>query len=479
MTSSDLLAILPLVILAATAVALLLLIAFFRHHRLAAGLALFGLAAAFVALLALPPGLPRAVTPLLVWDSYAAFFTGLIVAAAFGVGVLSVGYLQHQPGESEEYYLLLVLATLGAAVLAASSHLASFFLGLEVLSISLYTLLAYLRDREVSIEAGVKYLILAGVSSAFLLFGMALVYAALGTMALSTLPAAAAQAADSPLLLAGVALLLVGIGFKLAVVPFHMWTADVYQGAPAPVTALVATVSKGAVLALLLRYFAAMGLLDVTPVLTGLVLIAMASMLVGNLLALRQTNVKRLLAYSSIAHLGYMLVAVLEGGQAGAEAVALYLVAYTITTLLAFGVLAVLSGPERDAEEMDDLRGLFWRRPWLAALMTAAMLSLAGIPLTVGFIGKFAVVSAGASAALWPVLGVLVIGSALGVYYYLRVVLAMLSERPAGEPAAAALPAMTLAGAITLAVLGLLLLGLGIYPAPLIDLIRRTVASLM
>jgi NADH-quinone oxidoreductase subunit N len=479
MTASDLLAILPLVILAATSVLLLLLIAFFRHHWLAAGMALLGLAAAFVALVALPPGSPRAVTPLLVWDSYAAFFTGLIVAAAFVVTVLSIGYLRHQPGDCEEYYLLLVLATLGAAVLAASSHLASFFLGLEVLSISLYTLLAYLRHREVSIEAGVKYLILAGVSSAFLLFGMALIYAALGTMALADLPAAAAQAADSPLLLAGMALLLVGVGFKLAIVPFHMWTADVYQGAPAPVTAFVATVSKGAVLALLLRFLAEMGVLDVWSLFIGLALIAVASILVGNLLALRQTNVKRLLAYSSIAHLGYMLIAVLAGGQDGASAVALYLVAYTVTTLLAFGILAVLSGPEHDAEEMDDLHGLFWRRPWLAALMTAAMLSLAGIPLTAGFVGKFVVVAAGASAALWVLLGVLVVGSALGVYYYLRVVLAMLSERPAGEPAAAAVPSLTMAGALTLAILGLLLLGLGVYPTPLIDLIERTVAAVL
>jgi NADH-quinone oxidoreductase subunit N len=479
MSTADILTILPLVVLAGTSVLLLLLISFFRHHLLIAAVAGLGLIAALVLLIVMPPGEAQQVTPLLVWDSYAAFFSGLIMVTTLAVAVLSHGYLRRLQGEHEEYYLLLVLAALGACVLTASSHLASFFLGIEILSVSLYTLQGYLRDREACIEAAVKYLVLAGVSSAFLLFGMALLYGATGTMALADLPAAVARVATDPLLLGGVALLLVGIGFKLAVVPFHMWTADVYQGAPAPVTALVATVSKGAVLALLMRYFAKMGLLDLGSVLTGLVLIAMASMLIGNLLALQQTNVKRLLAYSSIAHLGYMLVAVLASGQNGAAAVALYLVAYTVTLLIAFGVIAALSGSDGEAETMDDLRGLFWRRPWLAALMTAAMLSLAGIPLTVGFVGKFMVVGAGASAALWPLLVVLVIGSGLGLYYYLRVVVAMYSERPEGEPKAAAIPSLTVAGGVALAILGLLLLGLGVYPTPLIDLIERTVAAVL
>ncbi len=478
MTLTDLLALLPLVVVAGTAVLLLLLIAFYRHHLATVLLACLGLAAALGLLIATPAGSPRAVTPLLVWDSYAAFFSGLILATTLAVALLSYGYLARQPGRREEYYLLLVTAALGAAVLATSSHLASFFLGLEILSVALYALLAYLGDRPASVEAGLKYLVLAGVSSAMLLFGMALLYAQTGTMAFAELASEVHRLNASPLLLAGLGLLIVGIGFKLAVVPFHMWTADVYQGAPAPVTAFVATVSKGGVLALLLRLSAQAGLLDLPSVFVVLMLIAVLSMLAGNLLALRQGNLKRLLAYSSIAHLGYMLTALLAGGERAPAAVAFYLVAYSVTTLIALGVIAGLSGAEREAERIEDVRGLFWRRPWPAALLAAALLSLAGMPLTAGFVAKFVVVAAGAGAELWLPLGVLVLGSAISVYYYLRVVVAMAA--PAEEaPARESLPALPVAGGVTLAVLGLLLLALGIYPAPLLELIERAVASII
>ena len=226
-----------------------------------------------------------------------------------------------------------------------------------------------------------------------------------------------------PLLLTGLALTLTGFGFKLGLVPFHLWTPDVYEGAPAPVTAFVATVSKGAMFALLLRYFHGPGAKG--TVFVALSVVAVASMLVGNLLALLQDNVKRILAYSSIAHMGYVLVAFLAGGALAEQAVMFYLAAYFVTTLGALGIVTAISGAERDADRLTDYSGLFWRSPATAGVMTAMMLSLAGIPLTAGFLGKFYVVAAGASATVWWLVIALVVTSVIGLYYYLRVVVIM------------------------------------------------------
>src|SRR5690606_35499075 len=276
--------------------------------------------------------------------------------------------------------------------------------------------------------------------SAFLLFGIALVYAETGTLGFAAL-AAAAGSAPGLYCLSGVALLLAGIGFKLSVVPFHMWAPDVYEGAPAPVTAFLAVVSKCAVFALLLRYSLSAGAFGFTGLVAILSAIAVLSMLAGNLLALLQDNVKRILAYSSIAHLGYALVAFLAGGALAVEAVSIYLAMYAITTLGAFAVVAALSrsGAERDADRLEDYAGLFWMRPWLAAAFAAMLLSLAGIPLTLGFIGKFYAVASGVSASLWIPVGALVVGSVISLYYYLRIIVAMLRTAPAHPAPQAAL----------------------------------------
>lgn len=484
MSRTDLAAFLPFLILGADTVAVLLVAAFYRHHKLALLLTLAGLALAFVSLWSVAPLAPRQVTPLLIIDRYALFYIGLLLAASFAVSLLAYDYLEKQREKQrvrpEEFYILLLVATFGCAVLVASSHFVSFFLGLEVLSVSLFPLMAYLRLREKSIEAGIKYLILAATSTAFLLFGMALVYADTGTMQLDGL----ARLATRPLgiySLAGIALIVIGIGFKLAVVPFHMWTPDVYEGAPAPVSAFVATASKGAMVALLLRYFTAFGVTRYGSILLIFSLIAIASMIVGNLLALLQNNIKRILAYSSIAHLGYILVAFLAGGALAFEAVGFYLVAYFVTTLVAFGIVTVLSSAERDADQIEDYRGLFWRRPWLAGAFTATLLSLAGIPLTAGFVGKFYVLSAGVQATLWVPVIVLVVASTIGLFYYLRVIVALYSRPSAEEDAhpSFVLPALSLTGAAVLAVLVLLLVWFGVYPAPLITVIRAAVFKIV
>jgi NADH-quinone oxidoreductase subunit N len=480
-TFTDLIPLLPFIVLAATAVLSLLVIAFYRHHGLILGLTLVGLAVAFATLPFLDSGLPRQVTLLLIMDSYALFYIGLLLAASFAVCLLAYGYMKKQEGNHEELYLLLILATLGSAVLVASNHFVSFFLGLETLTVSLYGLIAYLRTTERSVEAGLKYLILAAVSSAFLLFGMALVYAELGTMTLSEVVSRLAGPAteQTVFLLTGLAMMVVGIGFKLAVVPFHMWTPDIYEGAPAPVTAFVATVSKGGMFALLLRYFVQIDVQAYGSVFLLFALIAIASMFAGNLLALLQSNVKRILAYSSIAHLGYLLVALLAGGTVAISSATYYLTAYFVTTLGAFGVVTVLSDRSGEAAEMEDYRGLFWHRPWLAGIFTATLLSLAGIPLTAGFIGKFYVVTAGIGSALWLLVIILIINSAIGLYYYLRIVVTMGLQPASTEAGPASATALPWSGSLALIVLIVALIWLGIYPAPLIGIIQATVSALI
>jgi len=478
MNGIHLVSLLPLLLIAATSVVVLLAIAVRRNHAAAFALTLAGLASGFCSTFFTPPG---QATQLLLMDRYAFFFMGLLMAASFFIALLSYGYLAAREGNKEEFYVLLLVATLGAMTLTASSHFASLFLGIEILSVALYGLIAYLRDRPLPLEAGIKYLILAGSSSAFLAFGIALVYADVGVLDFATVAqriSSTQSGSALELLIPGTVLILVGIGFKLALAPFHMWTPDVYEGAPAPVTAFVATVSKGGMFALLLRYFSLSGADRFPRLLLILSIIAIASMLAGNLLALFSTNVKRILAYSSIAHMGYLLVAVEVSSRLGMAAGAFYLVAYFIMILGAFGVVTLLSGRERDADRLEDYRGLFWRRPVLALVFTAMLLSLAGIPLTAGFMAKFYLVAAGANSHAWLLILVLVVTSTIGLFYYLRVVAALfhqpVSEGLAHEP----LPRRTPAVSVLLAVLTALLIWFGIFPSPMLHLIRSAIGSI-
>jgi NADH-quinone oxidoreductase subunit N len=281
------------------------------------------------------------------------------------------------------------------------------------------------------------------------------------------------------LLLPGTAMIVTGIGFKLALVPFHMWTPDVYRGAPAPVTAFVATVSKGGMFALLLRYFTQSGMGQFAPLLLVFSIIAIASMFTGNLLALFENNVKRILAYSSIAHMGYLLVALEVGGALGANAVVFYLMAYFVMTLGAFAVVTLLSGQERDADQLEDYRGLFWRRPGIALAFTAMLLSLAGIPLTAGFLGKFYIIAAGAAEGAWALILILVITSTIGLFYYLRIVTAMYQRPAEGALALEPLPLRAPAAILVLAVLLVVLVWLGVYPTALVNVIQSATRGLI
>lgn len=462
MTLAELTALLPIIIVAASAALLTAVAAFWRPHWFVAGFTAAVLAVAFAALFAAAGVAPADVAALVIIDRFSIFATGLIVAASFAIALISYGYNGGSEGRHTEYYILLLLSTAGAMALASSGHFASFLLGLETLSVSLFALVAYRRTRRGS-EAGLKYLVLSGASSAFLVFGMAIVYGQTGTM---ELPGAAASSATDALAAAGISMMAAGALFKLAAVPFHAWTPDVYEGAPAPVGALVSSVSKGAVVVALLRLFGP-GAPEGGPLFAFLTAVAIASMFAGNLLALLQENLKRLLAYSSIAHVGYLLVAFLSAGTFAAGAVLFYLGAYFISMVGAFAVVTVMSGKDADAEEISSYRGLAWRRPWLATVFSMMLLSLAGIPLTAGFVGKFYLVAAGAASARWALVLSLAITSVVGFYYYLRVVAALFSTVPEGlsEPAP-----VHPAGVAALAALAAALVAIGVYPGPFMAL---------
>jgi NADH-quinone oxidoreductase subunit N len=476
-------ALLPFLYLAACTVVLLLIVSVDVPKKIMTPLVSLFFAGGFVSLFLVPAGALGRVTDLLVVDRTALFFIGLLLAGTAAVFLLSIKYFPDQQMKANQFYLLLFLAVTGASVLSASRHFVSLFLGLELLSVPLYVMIAYPRKNKRSLESGIKYLIMAGVASAFLLFGIALVYAARGRMTFSARLGPLEEAGVMPLILAGFSLVAVGIGFKMALVPFHFWAADVYQGAPVPVAGFIATVSKAGVLALLLRLSYEAHVFDYPSIKLLFVVMAVASMFIGNWLALLQRNVKRILAYSSISHFGYILVAILASGETGAEAALFYITAYVIMTMGAFGVITALSGSKGDAEDLDAYRGLFWQSPWLGAVFTVMLLSLAGIPLTAGFIGKFYLVAAGIHSSLWiPVLA-LIISSVIGLYYYLRIIVAMYSNSTEKREAASLFQGrkhvFSVGVVIALFTLILLTFWFGLYPSGLIQVIKTAARSLV
>ena len=476
MTAAELQALLPYFVLSGGIVALLMLVAWLRKEAVAFGGALVVLLASLATMPYAAGAGPQLIDGMVRVDGFALFFFALFALAALATAVLAFRYLRPRADHRQEFYILLAIAVLGAAATASAANFAGFLLGLEVLSISLYALIAYPQDAKPPLEAATKYLVLSGAASSTMLFGMALVYMATGTLAFA-FDAGELARSDRNILVLGQAMLLAGVFFKLSLIPFHMWTPDVYQGAPAPVTGFVATVSKGAVFAVLLRYAVDSGLLTSAMLQTAVVVVAVLSMIGGNVLALLQTNIKRLLAYSSIAHLGYLLIPLLvaagPGGDRGlgVESSLMYLAGYFLMTLAAFGVATVLSADDVEAEDLEAYDGLFWRRPLLAAVLAAAALSLAGIPLTVGFIAKFYVVAAGVSAvevATWTLIWALLIGSAIGVYYYLRIVFAM-AKRPEPAVMGARVSGFAWEGIAVALVLGVAVLVLGVQPSFLIE----------
>jgi len=477
MSAEDIMSLLPVVILAGGILLTLLLVALRRSHIMAFALTMAILTTSLIAAFFTRPETPHVIGELFLIDRFGYYYLALILLATLVVAIFSYLSLRDFFPEKrrEEYYLLLMLATLGSAMIVFSTHFISFFVSLELLSVSLYALIAYYRERTKAIEAGLKYLMLAALSASFLLLGMALVYAISGTMAFSSLASITPDlsATGNLMLIAGIALMIVGIGFKLAAVPFHMWTPDVYEGASSPISAFIATVSKGSIVALLLRFFIMADLYRFETILWVFTIISILSMLIGNLLALMQNNIKRILAYSSIAHFGYLLVALIAGKEMGPPAATFYLTVYVITILAAFGLITLFSKSQEEATDIEAYRSLFWKKPFLAVAFTVSLLSLAGIPLTAGFIGKFFVLTAGVGTAQWLLAFTLVIGSVIGLYYYLRIIVVMLKQEGDTIPMARLSGASSLlTGSLALIILTVLMIWIGIYPSWLVDLVN-------
>lgn len=468
----SLMPILPELALVATAMLIMLVDVFVGDKRWLtwvglAGVILAGLATYWTAQLPAQP-----FQGMIVSDGYTAFFR-LIILTATALGLLvALNWLDAHGAQQGEYNGLLILSAVGMTLMAASTHLVLTFVALEVLSLSLYILAGFERERATSSEAALKYLLLGAFSSAFFLYGIALLYAATGALDYAGI----AQAGlDGWLPLVAIGLLIVGFGFKVAVVPFHMWTPDVYQGAPTPVTAFMSVGAKAAGFAAFLRLFAGSLKMEYQAWGLALAVLAVLTMTLGNLAALRQQSLKRMLAYSSIAHAGYILVGLASGNGAGVAAVLFYLLVYAFMNI---GAFAVLIGMERQGSGdivADQARGLARRHPWLGAAMAVFMFGLTGVPPLAGFFGKLYLFQAAVQADLTWLAVVGVINSAISAYYYLRVVVAMYMSEPAGEERLAWRPALALATAVA----ALFVIGIGISPGFWISLAQKGIQAVV
>jgi len=533
MTLNDLVPITPLMVLSGLAVLQMLAIAIVRSHALISRLTLLGLLVTLASFKGADFSQVHQVTSLITVDGLGLFFMLLMVVSCTLV-VLACGPYVDRLYFRDEFYLLLVLATLGACILVVTEHLVGFFLGLEILGIALIGLIAYpVNNMDVKsvdgsningiaaddsaadtgaadigtnamtryangsggyMEAALKFFIMSATATAFVLMGMAFFYANTGSFLVNE--ALVTEALSPYYTAAAICLLFVGIGFKLSLVPFQFWTPDVYDGAPMPIVAFIASVSKGAVLLFLLRFFTNVFSNPETEVPYGLVsvisLVAAATILAGNFMALLQTNIKRLLGYSSMAHMGYIMVLFVAllvqrgpGSSAGLdlvhESLVFYVLTYLVTMVGVFILLVNYVKPESDQLMLEQLTGLFWRSPLMATLLTVFLLSLAGIPLTAGFLAKFYIFGSAIDQNLWFLIAIVILGSGVGLFYYMRIVLVMTKNVEDVQPSALMGRELmerennTLGtGLVTLA-MALLVILFGVYPQPVIAFIRQLV----
>ncbi|MFI4942022.1 MAG: NADH-quinone oxidoreductase subunit N [Burkholderiales bacterium] len=473
----DLRPVIPAALVALTGLVTLLAQAFTPRGQRApsAALSLAGLSGALASvwLLGQEPTRGAVLAGALTADGLSLFLQALILAVAIVTVLLTPGYLSANGIERGEHYALLLFSVVGMLGLVSSLELVSMFVALEIMSVALYGLAGIDRARRESQEAALKYFITGSFASAFFLYGVALVYGVTGSTSIERVTRALGVMGPEalPLAMLGTAMLLVGFGFKIASVPFHMWTPDVYEGAPTTVTAFMSAGVKAAAFGALLRVFDG-GLFSLASHWQPLVAaLAIVTMLLGNLAALAQTSLKRLLAYSSIAHAGYLMTALVARPALASEAILFYLVAYAAVNLGAFGVIAALARDGREPSTVADLAGLAERRPALAAALTVFLVSLTGIPVTAGFVGKFnlfaAAISAGNIGIVLAIVGMLT--SVVSAYYYLRVVVAMYMEPPLGEDNFAAVPAAAVLALVLSAGVTLLF---GLWPTPVLTLAR-------
>ena len=470
LSNSDWLSILPVLIPSGWAMILLLVDLFVSKERssLIGWLSLIGIVSTLIALVVFGGQNVSGFNGMVVLDGMSASIGAVGLIATLLTVWVSLNYLRDRGIERGEYYALLLFSTSGILLMAQATNLIVVFLGLELLSIPLYVLAGFARPQLDSEEAAIKYFLLGAFATGFLVYGIALVYGATGTTDIVRLAEAARTGRNAALLLVGAGLIIVGLGFKVAAVPFHMWTPDVYEGAPTPVAGFMSVGAKAAGFAALLRVFL-FGLgpvrLDWLPVIASL---SALTMILGNVVALAQTNLKRMLAYSSIAHAGYMLMGVATGSRAGLAAVLFYLLAYAFTNLGAFAVLVVMARRESEDQTFHQYAGLMRKHPWLAAAMSLFMLSLTGIPPTGGFFGKYYVFLAAVNANLGWLAIIGVVTSVISAFFYLRVIVDMTMREPERPVPGRIYPALITTLAVT--VLGTLVLG--VWPEPWLQLAR-------
>ena len=478
----DLRPLVPAAIVAVSGLVVLLAQAFTPKGREAPSvpLSLTGIFGALVAvwLLAAGRGRGAVLAGAVSADDFSLFLHALILGVAAVAVLLSPSYLRANGIERGEYYALLLFSVVGMLGLVSSLELVSLFVALEIMSIALYGMAGMHRIRPTSQEAALKYFVTGAFSSAFFLYGIALLYGVTGSTSIDKVARAMGSLTpDSfPLAVLGAAMLLVGFGFKVATVPFHMWAPDVYEGAPTTATAFMAAGVKAAAFGALLRvFFSALPALagEWQPLVAGL---AVVSMVIGNLAALAQRNLKRMLAYSSVAHAGYVLSALVAAPHVAVEAVLFYLVAYAAVNLGAFGTIAALYRDGQEPLTLDDVAGLGERRPAIAAALTVFLVSLTGIPVTAGFVGKFYLFNAAVSAGWVSLALVGVMMSVVSAYYYLGVVVAMYMREPVGEDRWAA---VSTSSTVALVVSVAVTLVLGVFPATVLGLARIAARSLM
>jgi len=476
MSFSELMPLAPVMIVALTAVVVMILTSIKRNHNLIATASVVGLNLAAANILLNMFGgqfAPSNVMGMFMVDPFTMLYQLVILIASLACCTLSHAYIETYKDNREELYILMLCSVAGAMLMVASSHYASFFISLELMSIPVYGMLAYTHQRANSLEAGIKYLVLSATASAMLLMGMAYIYAYTGSLSFYESFQALMQNIRQPMVLLGLALIIFAVGFKLSLAPFHKWTPDVYAGAPAPIATFLATAAKVATIGLFVRFLLTSGAMLVESLVTIITIIAVLSILVGNFLAVRQVNLKRILGYSSIAHFGYLLIGLISMTYASLGNVSVYVITYVLTTIGAFGAVALMSSPYNnvdEAESLADYRGLFWRRPVLTATLTVMMLSLAGIPLTAGFIGKFLVVMAAVTTQHWFLAAMIVVGSGIGLYYYLRVMVVMYMTPPDTPRIDAVDHWGQKVGGIMVLLAALAVLVIGIYPDPIIKM---------
>jgi NADH-quinone oxidoreductase subunit N len=480
----------PFLILALTPIVMMIAICIGRRHSVNTFIALLGVFLSYESVLHTPSLLEgsalsnlaahRYLLDLFVFDAFNIYFVKLILLVGFLLLIFSHYYIDRNQydtdGPKEEFAMILMISLLGATLLVCSKNMMSFFLSLELMTIPLYGLMAYFKSKQRSLEAAIKYLTLASASTAFILMGLAFFYAAFGSMDFYQIAGLFSTTGTPYLPIVGIIFILSGIGFKLSAAPFHMWAGDVYEGSPTPVTAYIATVSKGAVIAFFSKLTLLFHFSDYTLFQSSLTLLAVLSMGVGNLLALKQRGMKRLLAYSSVAHMGFILVAISLGEQ-GQQTVILYVTSYILTVLTAFCLLGLMSSKLQTPYSLEDLKGLFWHSPYKASILMICLLSFMGIPLTAGFLAKYSVFLLAYKQQSWFLFPIMIINSLIALGYYLKFIFTMLhlDHHPESVQVPQSPPkALTFSDIFEHVLIGVLTLGIlyiGTFPSRMIYLL--------